>query len=194
LGFEIWITERCSFARRKEIRCATFVETERFLIDISRFSNFNKLLWIIAGIIAIARCKTLKGGNTSNITPQLFQDAENFLTKMIQKGLDEEMQKKDTKGRSGGRYKSLKPVRNKGGYYVVGQRLNAKNPMITDASLQRSLPTNHQLTRLLMDRAHKECGHRGRDATLAGFRQKYWIAQGRKIVSNSAMSNSQNKR
>jgi hypothetical protein len=169
----------------KKIRCATFVETEKFLIDISRFSNFNKLLWVIARIIGIARSKTLKGGNTSNITPQLFQDAEDFLIKMVQKELDEEMQKKDTKGRSGGRYKSLNSVRDQGGYYVVGQRLKAKNPMTTDASLQRLLPTNHQLTRLLMDRAHKECGHRGRDATLARFRQKYWIAQGSKIAQST---------
>jgi hypothetical protein len=127
----------------RKIRCATFVETEKFLIDISRFSNFKKLLWVIARIIGIARSKTLKGGNTSNITPQLFQDAEDFLIKMVQKELDEEMQKKDTKGRSGGRYKSLNPVRDQGGYYVVGQRLKAKNPMTTDASLQRLLPTNH---------------------------------------------------
>ena len=39
------------------------------------------------------------------------------------------------------------------------------------------MPTRHPLTRLFMIRAHKECGHRDRDATLAHFRSKYWTAQ-----------------
>ena len=36
-----------------------------------------------------------------------------------------------------------------------------------------------------MDRAHKESGHRGRDRTLAQFRQKYWVAQGSKVAQSS---------
>ena len=54
--------------------------------------------------------------------------------------------------------------------------------MTPDASLQKLLPTRHPVTRLFMKRAHKDCGHRGRDPTLARFRQKYWVAQGSKIA------------
>lgn len=104
---------------------------------------------------------------------------------MAQKGLDEEIQKKDTKGRRGGRYKSLNPRKDQHGYYVVGRRLEVENPMTPDAALQRLLPTHHQLTRLLMDRAHREGGHRGRDATLARFRQQYWTAYGSKIAQST---------
>ena len=57
--------------------------------------------------------------------------------------------------------------------------------MTPDASLHRLLPTHHRLARLLMDRAHKECSQRGRDGTLARFRQKYWVAQGSKIAQST---------
>ena len=80
--------------------------------------------------------------------------------------------------------KALNPVRGEDGYYVVGQRLKV-NPITPDASLHKLLPTHHRLTHLLMDRAHKECGHRGRDAALARFRQKYKVAQGNKIVQST---------
>ena len=104
---------------------------------------------------------------------------------MAQKELDEEIRKKNTKGRTGGRYKSLKPLKDHDGYYVVCQRLKAKNPMTPDGALQRLLPTHHQLTRLLMDRAHREGGHRGRGATLARLRAKYWTAYGSKIAQST---------
>ena len=104
-------------------------ESEEPLIDVSRFSKFNKLMWVLARIIGIARYKSFKGGNTLNITPQLLQEAEDFLIRGVQKDLDEEIQKKDTKGRKGGRYKALNPVKDKDGYYVVGQRVKVRNPM-----------------------------------------------------------------
>ena len=80
--------------------------------------------------------------------------------------------------------KALDQVRDEDGYYVVGQRLKV-NPMNPDASLHKLLPTHYQLTDLLMDRAHKECGHRGCDAVLARFGQKYKVAQGNKIVQST---------
>ena len=57
--------------------------------------------------------------------------------------------------------------------------------MAPDSALQRLLPTRHQPTCLLMDHAHQECGHPGHEATLARFRQKYWVAQGSKIAQSS---------
>ena len=57
--------------------------------------------------------------------------------------------------------------------------------MTPDNMLERLLPTHHHLTRLLMDRAHEKSGHRGRDGTLARFRQKYWVAQGSKVAQSS---------
>ena len=100
------------------------------------------------------------------------------------------MKKTDRKGRQGGRYASLNPTVDGDGFHVIGSRLRNKNPMTPDASLQRLLPTRHPLTRLLMVRAHKECGHRGRDAILAHFRRRYWTAHGSEIAQ-SVKSNCQ---
>ena len=56
--------------------------------------------------------------------------------------------------------------------------------MTPDASLQKLMPIRYPLTRLLMNRAHKESGHRSCDATLAHFRSKYWTAHGSKIAQS----------
>ena len=56
--------------------------------------------------------------------------------------------------------------------------------MTPDASLQRLLPSRHSVTRLFMERAHKDCGHRGRDPTLVRFRQKYWVTHRSKIAQS----------
>ena len=172
----------------KKIRSTALAEAEDCLNDISKFSKFSKLIWVLTRIIGVAKCKSFKDGSTSHITPQLLQEAKNFLIQCVQKELDREIQKKDTKGRRGGRYKALNPLKDEGGYYVVGRRLKVKNPMTPDNTLQRLLPTHHHLTRLLMDRAHKESGHRGRDGTLARFRQKYWVAQGSRLLNHPKAS------
>ncbi len=55
--------------------------------------------------------------------------------------------------------------------------------MTADSTLQKLLPCNHPVTRLLMQRAHSS-GHRGRDATLSRFRQRYWVPQGSKLAQS----------
>ena len=85
--------------------------------------------------------------------------------------------------RNGCRYSSLTPVQDEAGNWVVGQRLTSNNPMTADSSLQKLLPYHHPVPMLLMQRAHSS-GHRGRDATLARFRQRYWVPQGSKLAQS----------
>ena len=165
----------------KKIRYSSTATSSAPFIDYKKYSDVSNIIWIVARILGMAKHKSFKGGHISEITPQLLQEAENFLVKDIQKELKIEVQKTDRKGRQGGRYASLNPGRDEEGYYVIGRRLENKNPMTPDSSLQKLIPTRHPLTRLFMDRAHKECGHRGRDATLAHFRLKYWTAHDRSI-------------
>ena len=117
------------------------------------------------------------------LRPNCSKKLEIYLVvKDVQKELKNEIEKTDQQGRKGGRYASLNPGKDEHGYYMVGQRLKNNNPMTPDASLEKVLPTHHPVTRLFMERAHKQCVHKGRDSTLARFRQKYWIAQGSKIA------------
>jgi hypothetical protein len=89
----------------------------------------------------MAKRKSFKGGNTSSISHQLLQEAENFLVKDIQKELENEVEKTDRKGRKGGRYASLNPGKDEDGYYVVGQcnvcmwNRNPMTPVVKDPTL-----------------------------------------------------------
>ena len=54
--------------------------------------------------------------------------------------------------------------------------------MTPEGEAQVLLPAEHCVTRLLMREAHEACGHRGRDATLARFRCRYWTPHGSKLA------------
>ncbi|CAB4008383.1 Hypothetical predicted protein [Paramuricea clavata] len=166
----------------KKIRYTATAASEIPDIDYKKSSDVDRIIWMVAKILSMARHKLFRGGSTLHITSQLLKEAEDLVVKDVQKELKDEIEKTDQKGRKGGRYASLNPGKDEHGYYVVGQRLKNNNPMTPDASLQKLLPTHHPVTRLFMERAHKQCVHRGRDSTLARSRQKYWIAQGSKIA------------
>ena len=153
------------------------------LIDYNRFSDVNKLIWVVARVFSIAKKKSFLGGTTLSISTEQLREAENFIVKDAQKSLNKELVKVDRNGRKGGRYSSLTPVQGEDGFWVVGQRLSSTNPMTADSTLQKLLPYNHPVTRLLMQRAHSS-GHRGRDATLSRFRQRYWVPQGSKLAQS----------
>ena len=116
------------------------------------------------------------------VTAQHLKDAEDFVVKNIQKTMECELKKSSSKKGNGGRYAKLKPVQDASGMWVVGERLTRYNAMTPDSSLQRLLSSKHPATRLFMERAHQVGGHRGRDATLARFRMRYWTPQGSKLA------------
>ena len=153
----------------KKIHNASTTTASPSLLDYERFSDINKAIWVISG------------GRTMSVSVQLLCDAENFIAKDAQKTTKEELAKTDPKGRKGGQYATLNPVLSENGLWLVGERLKQHNPMTFDSSLQKLLPSSHCVTRLLMRRAHQQ-GHTGRDATLAKFREKYWVPQGSKLA------------
>ena len=167
----------------KKVHSSAATSVESPLIDYERFSDINKVIWTVARLLNIAHTKSFRGGMITSISAQQLREAEKLIVKDVQRSLVNELKKTDRKGRKGGRYASLNPVENKDGLWVVGQRLHNNNPMTADSSLQKLLPLRHHVTRLFMRRAHKS-GHRGRDATLARFRQFYWVVQGSKLAQS----------
>ncbi|RUA05209.1 MAG: hypothetical protein DSY43_05115, partial [Gammaproteobacteria bacterium] len=135
----------------------------------------------------VAQIKSFSGGRTEMISAQQLQDAEDFIVKDLQKSLQADLMRTDRKKGKGGRYANLKPTQEENGLWVVGERLSRYNAMTPDSSLQKLLPACHRATRLLMERAHRN-GHRGRDATLALFRTKYWVSQGSKLARSDKRS------
>lgn len=157
------------------------------LIDYERFSNINKVIWVVAMLKNIVRNKTFSAGSANLVTPQHLKEAEDFIVMEAQKSIERELKKCNSKKGNGGNFAKLKPVKTVNGLWVVGERLSRYNAMVSEASLQKLLPSKHPVTRLLMVRAH-QAGHRGRDATLAQFRMGYWVPHGSKLARSVKMN------
>ena len=153
------------------------------LINYKRYSDIDRVIWVVARLRGIAQKKSFSGGRTAVISARDLKEAEDFVVKDIQKSLQSEMMKSSRKGGKGGRYKRLHPSLDKDDFWVIGKRLKNFNAMTPDSRLQKLLPASHRGTRLFMERAHR-AGHRGRDATLARFRQYYWVPYGGKLATS----------
>ena len=121
------------------------------------------------------------------LTPTSLEQAELFLIKEVQQQtIHSECTKKDAKGKVGGAFHSLKPIL-KNEIWVVGTRL-IFNPLVPENSPQMLLPTKHIVTKLLMEQAHRQTIHGGRDSTLAKFRHKFWTPHGSQVASAAVHS------
>jgi len=156
--------------------CTTVAQTS--LINYNRFSSAEKLTWTVARIKAIAQMKSFRGGSTCHVNVSDLTTGKIFLIKEIQKSMETELQ-----NQASGKYKSLMPVQDDQGIWVIGSRFSSHNPMTTYSDQpQILLPSYHPYTRILMRQAHSQSGHRGHDSTLARFRLNYWVPQGAKIT------------
>ena len=182
-GLKFGLQKDCPLPVEKKICSSSTVLTQQPLIEYQRYSDINRVIWVIARLQNIARRKSFCGGRTEHVTPQHLQEAEDFLVKDAQRSMKDELLKKSNKNGKGGRYARLKPSVNDQGLWVVGERLSRHNVLTPDSSLQKLLPASHRATRLLMKRAHRS-GHRGRDATLALFRTSYWVPHGSKLAKS----------
>jgi len=146
------------------------------VVSYDRFSSLKKLRWVIARIISMFRCKSFKGGNSRHVTPSLLREAEDLIVKDVQVSLQNELENGPK-----GKFSSLNPFKNAEGMWFVGSRLTRCNPMTPDSNPQKLLAYHHPATRLFMQDAHQH-GHRGRNGTLAKFREKYWTTNGSKMA------------
>ena len=160
---------------RKNLQtCVTEIEQG----EVLNYDNIGfklKAVRVMARIFGIAKGKSFKKGSINNINPALIIDAENYLIKEAQKTIQIDSHN----------YKALNPARLANGIWVVGaSRLAMGNPLGGIYSdLPKLLPTKHPFTRLCMKEAH-ERDHRGRDSTLATFRNNYWTAAGSKLAKS----------
>lgn len=144
------------------------------LLDYSRFSKAKKVVWVIARVLSALKQKAFKGGQTKFITIDIIRQAQDMIEKNVQSSMA------DLKLSNKGKYKALKPTKDAAGMWVVGERLSQHNPFGL-VHVHRLIPSDHWYTKMLMRQAHEE-GHRGRDATLARFRERYWTPNGSKLA------------
>ena len=139
------------------------------LFDCSRVSKLNTALQVVARILNIARLRFFMGGKESLITSDSVKEARDYIILEAQRSTD-----------IGGKdYLKLNPAQREDGIWVVGSsRLAKHNPLnAIHAELPVFLPHGQPFTHFAMEAAHRN-GHRGRDATLAMFRSKYWTPLG----------------
>ena len=143
------------------------------LLNYENISSFSKAVGVTARLIGIARKKSFKGGCVTNLNPGLRIEAEKFLVLEAQSTVEMESSN----------YRKLNPVQRQDDVWVVGaSRLADNNPMSgIHSHLPVFLPTNHSLAKLAMTAAHDR-SHRGRDATLAAFREKFWTPSGSRLA------------
>ena len=161
-------------------------ELHQPLLQYKNFSSAKRLIWTLARIINMFERKStdsdpsppsFRHGQTAAITPACLKSAHSKIIKDIQSSLESELIRKK------GKFSKLTPLKGTDGIWYVGKRLARYNPMTTSPeNLQILLPNDHYCTELLLRQAHIDSGHRGRDGTLARFRQSYWITQGAKVA------------
>jgi hypothetical protein len=86
------------------------------LVDYTRFSNINTLIWVVARVLGIARKKSFRGGQTLAISTERLREAENLIVRDAQNSVSDELVEFDRKGRVGGRFSSLTPLQDGDGF------------------------------------------------------------------------------
>jgi hypothetical protein len=141
-----------------------------------RCSSMTMVRRVVARLVGIAKAKSFCGGRSDHLKPESFKLADCLILKDVQKTMQPDLDKV-----KGGRYQSLRPQLNDSGIWVVGTRMLRYNPMTPEHEPQQLLPYSHVVTKLLMKEAHEAVGHKGRDRTLAKFRERYWTPNGAKL-------------
>ena len=138
----------------------------------TRCSTASRMRWTFARILAALKARSFKGGNRSKVTPSLLSTAEKFLIQDAQTAWED----KDVHTH----FRTLLPVK-QDGLWVVGLRIAHKSPLTPDNRPHILMPHDHPFTHLLMKESHEHSGHRGRDATVAKFRTRFWTSHATKI-------------
>ena len=155
--------------------CATDVNIRPDLLQWRNFRSKRRAIKVIARLMGIGNKKSFKGGRSEDLNPDVVKRAETYLIKEAQQGITSEFMES--------KMKSLNPAKI-GDVWVVGAgRLASNNPLGIHADLPIFLPRDSPLAKLAMLEAH-ERAHQGRDATLAGFRSKFWTPAGAKMAKS----------
>jgi Mor family transcriptional regulator len=153
------------------------------LFDYSKYSRLGPYVWCMARIYLALKTK-FKRAKTKDITPEVLEKARRLVMRDVQQssGMANELRTCSSR-KKGGKYSQLHPVEDDLGVWIVGTRLLRNNPMaVTPSTLPILLDKDHPITSVIMREAHIDSLHRGRDVTLARFRQEYWTPSGSKLA------------
>ena len=158
------------------------------LLKYSNISTMKRAIRVVARLLGIAEEKSFRGGQVDLLSPKLLRCAETYLL----------LESQSSTNLTDKQYRSLNPAKNEKGLWVVGaSRLAHTNPLGVRADLPVFIPKGHALAELAMRDCHSN-GHRGRDATLALFRNRFWTPSGpalaKKVTSQCQLCKLRNGR
>lgn len=152
-----------------------------FDIDSHRFSSVSKIFRVTAYVIRFIRKLRGKVIIRKTLTSEEIQDAEVMWLKYVQR--KQYPAEFDSSGKPTSLQKQLGVyVDNQGLLRCVGRLDNAE--LSEGAKHPLLLPPKEHVTKLFIERVHKECFHSGVSQTLARLRLRFWIPKGRSIVKS----------
>lgn len=143
------------------------------LVKLERFSSYNKLLRVMARVIAAVKTRCFKAAFCQP-TPDGLREAENHLIRAEQRALQPNW-KRD--------YQRLGPNMNSEGIIVVGERMSQWLKENWDQEHFILMPSNSQVVKLYIKHLH-EIDHGGIDKTLVKLQRKFWIPGARRLIKN----------
>ena len=146
----------------EEVEIKTTI-TDTGIICFDRVSKFETLVNAIAIVITSIQNKSFK--NAKNFNVETSEKAKLRILKEAQTYLHQPQIN----------YKKQGVVLTKEDLWAVGVRNT-----VTEQDLQILLPYEHRVATLLMDKAHRDSRHSGRDSTVAMFRNEYYIKRATK--------------
>ena len=149
--------------------CVVKSEESVKLVQFDRVSKWEVLVRAIAMVVVCCRARSFLGRKQDDISTQVLKETKIIIMKEVQIELHNIQQK----------YRKLGVVLTKEGIWVVGSR-GASEGSYHD--LPVIIPNKHPAAVMVMEKAHRDARHTGRDSTLAMCRQQYYMAQGSKVA------------
>ena len=143
------------------------------IIDINRFSKFEKLLHVTAIVKYVIKAKSFRN-TAESISSTLIEEAEEEWIKCIQLSPGKDWEK---------RYRRLGPYLNSSGLIVIGKRMAEWLKMSWNQNSFVLLPSKSKFSILCVKSIHEE-DHAAIEVTIAKVRRKYWIPKLKNIVKS----------
>ena len=146
-------------------------------IDISRYSNYTRLLRVTARVLAVFQKKRTPSLSNALLAPQAedLEAAEMFWIREAQKSIKQDLEE--------GKYRRLCPKTRADGIVVVGSRAEEWLEMSYNNCEVILLPYKHRFSRLYVEFVHKQ-GHLGTAATTSKTRSRFWITNLQKLAKS----------
>ena len=150
------------------------------LIDISRYSNYIKLITVTARLMSLKtkHPKYSLKNLFEKVSPKTVEIAEIYWFKEVQSTI---MNNLESGIKGNGPYRRLGLEKRNDGIFVVRKRIAEWNEMSYDRQGVPILPKDHPLSILHVAFVHNR-DHRGVSATVSKVRTQYWIVSAERIA------------